>query len=114
MSDFVRTEFAWGAIEWMAGAEVGNSKELSIAHMWLPSGNETDAHAHDNCEESVYVLKGELECVADGVSVNIAQGEHTIVPRGSVHLLRSVGADEAEVLLSYSSSERAFRLASSS
>ena len=109
----MRTEFPWGAIEWMAGAEVGNSEELSIARMWLPSGNETDAHAHDNCEESAYVLKGELEVVADGVSVNIAQGEHAMVPRGSVHVLRSVGVDEAEVLLSYSSSARAFRLASS-
>jgi mannose-6-phosphate isomerase-like protein (cupin superfamily) len=114
MTDSVRTEFAWGVIEWMAGAEVGNSQELSIARMWLPSGNETDAHAHDNCEESVYVLSGELECVTDGVSVQVALGEHAIVPRGSVHQLRSVGADQAEILLSYSSAERAFRLAPSS
>ncbi|MFT7475320.1 MAG: mannose-6-phosphate isomerase-like protein (cupin superfamily) [Verrucomicrobiales bacterium] len=113
MTNSVRAEFAWGVIEWMAGAGVGNSQELSIARMWLPSGNETDAHAHDNCEESVYVLSGELECVTDGASVRITRGEHTMVPRGAVHRLRSVGADQAEVLLSYSSADRAFRVAPS-
>ncbi len=114
MTDFVRTEFAWGSIEWLAGAEVGNSRELSVARMSLPSGNETDAHAHDNCEESVFVLQGELECVTADASVRLAVGAHTIVPRGSIHLLRSIGPDSAEVLLSYSSSERAFRIAVSS
>lgn len=113
MTDFVRNEFAWGSIEWLAGAEVGNSSELSVARMSLPKGNETDAHAHDNCEESVFVLDGELECVTDGASVHLVAGAHTVVPRGSVHLLRSVGSESAEVLLSYSSSERAFRIASS-
>jgi mannose-6-phosphate isomerase-like protein (cupin superfamily) len=97
----------------MAGAEVGNSHELSIARMTLPSGNETDTHVHGNCEESVYVMTGELECLTDGVSVSVLRGEHTMIPRGSVHQLRSVGTEPAEVLLSYSSAEREFKLAPS-
>jgi hypothetical protein len=52
-------------------------------------------------------------CVTDGASVHLARGKHRIIPRGSTHQLQSIGADSAEVLLSYSSSERAFRLAQS-
>ena len=111
MTQSVRVEYSWGVLEWLAGGEVGNSHELSIARMTLPSGNETDAHVHGNCEESVYVVNGALECLTDGVPVRVLRGEHTMVPRGSVHQLRSVGAEPAEVLLSYSSAARAFELA---
>jgi mannose-6-phosphate isomerase-like protein (cupin superfamily) len=111
MTESVRNEYPWGVLEWLAGAEVGNSEELSIARMWLMPDHETDAHLHNNCEESVYVLTGELECLADGVSLALLQGEHSVVPRGSVHTLRNVGAETAELLLSYSSAERAFELA---
>lgn len=111
MAESVRNEYPWGVLEWLAGAEVGNSQELSIARMWLPPGNETDAHLHNNCEESVYVLTGELECLVGGVAVRLPRGGHTVVPRGSVHRLRSLGEETAELLLSYSSAEREFELA---
>lgn len=110
-SRIVRNEFPWGVIEWLAGGEVGNSKELSIARVTLPLGKATDTHAHGNCEESVYVTRGRVECTSDGRSALLSAGELTVVPRGAVHGLRNAGAEPAEVLLSYSSSAREFKLA---
>lgn len=107
----VRNEFPWGLIEWLAGAEVGNSRELSLARMSLPVGNATDVHSHGNCEESVYVVRGSVECTAGGAAVTLAQGEQTVVPRGAVHRLRNAGAGPAETILSYSSAAREFKLA---
>jgi len=107
----VRNEFSWGVIEWLAGAEVGNSRELSLARMSLPAGNATDVHIHGNCEESVYVVRGRVECTADGAAVTLAQGEQTVVPRGAVHRLRNAGSGPAEIILSYSSAAREFKLA---
>ena len=110
-SRIVRNEFPWGVIEWLAGAGVGNSKELSIARVTLPPGKATDTHVHGNCEESVYVTRGRVECTSAGRPALLLAGELTVVPRGAVHRLRNAGAEPAEVLLSYSSSAREFKLA---
>ncbi len=107
----VRNEFPWGVIEWLAGAEVGNSRELSLARMSLPPGNATDTHVHANCEESVYVVRGRVECVYGGEAKLLSAGELTVVPRGAVHRLKNAGGEPAEIILSYSSSAREFKLA---
>ncbi|MDH4189807.1 MAG: cupin domain-containing protein [Betaproteobacteria bacterium] len=107
----VRNEFPWGVIEWLAGAEVGNSEELSLARVSMPPGSLADNHAHANCEESVYVVQGRVECTCEGRSTVLAQGELTVVPRGAAHRLRNVGSEPAEMILSYSSNAREFRLA---
>ncbi|MBI4255952.1 MAG: cupin domain-containing protein [Candidatus Rokubacteria bacterium] len=110
-SRIVRNEFPWGVIEWLAGGEVGNSTELSLARVSLPPGKVTDTHVHGNCEESVYVTRGRVECTAGGRSALLSAGELTVVPRGAVHGLRNAGAEPAEVILSYSSPAREFKLA---
>ena len=107
----VRHEFPWGVIEWLAGGEVGNSKELSLTRVSLTPGKATDTHVHGNCEESVYVTRGRVECTSAGRSALLSAGELTVVPRGAVHGLRNAGAEPAEVILSYSSNAREFKLA---
>jgi hypothetical protein len=73
----VRNEFPWGVIEWLAGAEVGNAKEISLARMSLPPGKGTDVHIHGNCEEAVYVVRGRVECTTNGESVTLDAGERS-------------------------------------
>lgn len=107
----IRNEFPWGTIEWLANDEVGNSRELSLARMTLPAGKATDTHLHANCEESIYVVRGKVECRIGGGRVQIPTGGQTVVPRGAVHGIRNVGDAPAEIILSYSSAARAFELA---
>jgi len=104
-------EFPWGAIEWLANDEVGNSRELSLARMTLPPGNATDTHIHANCEESIYVVRGEVECRIGEERVRMSPGGQSVVPRGAVHGIHNVGDTPAEIILSYSSAARAFELA---
>lgn len=104
-------QFPWGTIEWLANDEVGNSRELSLARMTLPPGNATDTHVHANCEESIYVVRGAVECRIAGESVRMSAGGQSVVPRGAVHGIRNVGDAPAEIILSYSSAARAFELA---
>ena len=110
MSQTVRMEYEWGVIDWLAGAEVGNSAELSVARVALPAGNETDLHAHDNCEESVYVVRGDVECTSGGIAVKLGQGDLAMVVRGEAHRIRNDSSEPAELLLSYSSERRDFRV----
>jgi len=110
-SRVVRNEFPWGVIEWLAGAEVGNASELSVARIAIPPGKATDTHIHGNCEESVYVTRGRVECTSNGRSTVLSAGEITVVPRGAVHGLRNAGGEPVEAILSYSSCAREFKLA---
>jgi mannose-6-phosphate isomerase-like protein (cupin superfamily) len=107
----VRHEFAWGAIEWLAGAEVGNSAELALARLRVEPGKAGDTHVHRNCEESIYVVTGEVECAIGDRHVRMSPGACAVVPRGVAHTIRCVGATPAELLLGYSSSAREYALA---
>jgi len=107
----IKNEFPWGTIEWLANDEVGNSRELSLARMTLPPTNGTDTHIHANCEESIYVVHGEVECRIGDERVRIKAGGLSVVPKGAVHGIRNVGEAPAEIILSYSSAARAFELA---
>ena len=107
----IRNEFPWGVIEWLANDEVGNSRELSLARMTLPPGNGTETHIHANCEESIYVVRGEVECRIGEGRVQMKAGGQSVVPKGAVHGIRNVGQAPAEIILSYSSAARAFELA---
>ncbi len=107
----ITNRFPWGTIEWLANDEVGNSRELSLARMTLPPGNGTDTHIHANCEESIYVVRGEVECRIGEERVRMSAGGQSVVPRGAVHGIRNLGDTPAEIILSYSSAARAFELA---
>ena len=107
----ITNEFPWGTIEWLANDEVGNSRELSLARMTLPPGKATDTHIHANCEESIYVVRGEVECSIGEERVRMKAGALSVVPKGAVHGIRNAGEAPAEIILSYSSAARAFQLA---
>jgi len=79
--------------------------------MTLPSGKSTDTHRHGNCEESIYVLSGSVECRVGARALRLQAGEQAVVPRGAVHAIRNAGAGTAELMLSYSSAAREFTLA---
>ncbi len=107
----VRQDFPWGSIEWLAGGEVGNSRELSLARLVIEPGKAGDTHVHANCEESIYVIRGEVACRIDAATATLGAGQHAVVPRGAVHSLRNAGGAAAELVLGYSAAVREFALA---
>ena len=107
----VRHEFDWGAIEWLAGAEVGNSTELALARLRVEPGKSGDTHVHRNCEESIYVVDGEVECGIGDRRIRMSAGACAVVPRGAVHTIRCVSTVPAELLLGYSAAAREYALA---
>ncbi len=107
----MREEFPWGSIEWLAGHEVGNSRELSLARLVIDPDKAGDTHVHANCEESIYVVRGKVQCRLGAEQAALAAGERSVVPRGAVHAIRNVGSDPAEIVLCYSSPAREFALA---
>lgn len=107
----VKNQFAWGTIEWLAGGEVGNARELSLARLVIEPGKSGDTHVHANCEESIYVIRGEVACRIGESTETLCAGRHAVVPRGAVHSIRNTGAAPAELVLGYSAAVREFTLA---
>jgi mannose-6-phosphate isomerase-like protein (cupin superfamily) len=107
----VRNEFSWGSIEWLAGGEVGNSRELSLARLVVDPGKAGDTHVHANCEESIYVIRGEVQCRVGAEVATLGAGACVVVPRGRVHSITNLGASPAELVLGYSAAMRDFALA---
>lgn len=107
----VKDEFPWGSIEWLAGGEVGNSRELSLARLVVDPGKSGDTHVHANCEESIYVIRGEVQCRIADRTARLGAGGCAVVPRGAVHSIRNAGAVPAELVLGYSVAVREFALA---
>lgn len=107
----VKQDFPWGTIEWLAGGEVGNSRELSLARLVIAPGKAGDTHVHANCEESIYVIRGEVACRIGAASATLGAGHHAVVPRGAVHSIRNAGDAPAELVLGYSAADREFALA---
>jgi mannose-1-phosphate guanylyltransferase / mannose-6-phosphate isomerase len=107
----VNQDFPWGTIEWLAGGEVGNSRELSLARLVIAPGKAGDTHVHANCEESIYVIRGEVACRIGVAITTLGAGRHAVVPRGAVHSLSNGGDSPAELVLGYSAAVREFALA---
>jgi len=106
----IRQEFPWGVIEWLASAEAGNARELSLARLSISPGRSTDVHRHANCEESIYVERGPVQCTVSGATCELTDGGQLVVPRGATHAIRNAGTEPARLILSYSSAAREFEL----
>ena len=102
----MREEFPWGSIEWLAGSEVGSGVELSLARLIIDPGKAGDVHMHANCEESIYVVAGTVQCRIDGELASLGAGACAVVPRGRVHSIANAGASPAELILGYSAAAR--------
>ncbi|MCC5579630.1 MULTISPECIES: cupin domain-containing protein [Microtetraspora] len=55
-------------------------------------------HYHPYSEEFLHVVSGELEMALDGEPVKLGAGDSLLVPIGTRHRLRNVGADTAHVV----------------
>lgn len=104
------TKFDWGEIYWLANAELGNSRELSLARMFIYPGASNDNHRHPNCEESIYLVRGQVRHQVGAQNINQQVGSAVIVPRDTPHRSTNVGTGAVELILAYSSEARAFVL----
>ena len=100
----------WGSLAWAVSAEAGNSRSMTFGRVCINAGCENPQHRHDNCEELLYLLCGELDHFAEDVGVLAMKGGDVIViPAGIVHNARCTGKADAEMIVIYSSPQRHFQ-----
>jgi quercetin dioxygenase-like cupin family protein len=101
---------SWGSLCWLAGGELGNATGLTLGRVVIFRGASNPRHCHPNCEEVLYLLSGSLEHTLGEETVLLNPGDTLHIPAGVFHSARSVGDDEADMMVAYSSAAREFVL----
>ena len=105
-----RIDEPWGSLMWLAGSKLGNARGLTLGRVVIAAGSANPRHAHDGCEEALYLMAGEIEHTVGPETVTLRAGDTLVVPAGLMHNARSVGDVDADMIVAYSSAERDFRL----
>ena len=81
------------------GADTGGA--VAVLEATSAPGAQADAHVHHDNDELFYVLEGRVRFEVGGQTVEAAAGAFVFVPRGTVHVARTVGAGPARVLAAF-------------
>ena len=101
-----RQEFDWGVIEWFASGPMGNSRTMTFGKVMIKSGSENPRHGHPNCEEILHLLSGKIEHTVGDESVVMNPGDTISIPIDVVHNAKSIGEEDAVMIISFSSADR--------
>jgi quercetin dioxygenase-like cupin family protein len=97
---------SWGRLVWMVAGRLHNSATLTLGKCFISPGSANPRHVHPNCDEVLHVLRGDIEHSLDDKTFRLSAGETISVPMGSMHNARNLGAEEAELLIVFSSADR--------
>ena len=97
-------DFDWGRIEWLVSEELGNSRTMTFGRVTIKSGQSNPVHRHPNCDEILHLLQGQLEHSLGDDLLTMEAGDTISIPAGVWHNARASGADDAVMLISFSSS----------
>ena len=96
----------WGSLIWFASGKLG-SGSMTVGQCILNPGCSNPRHTHPNCEEILYVLKGNIQhSFVDGKYVKMQEGDTITVPAGVPHNASNIGNSEAVLAISFSSPVR--------
>ena len=100
----------WGSLTWLGNPQIGNLKDMTVGRVVIKKGHSNPRHAHGNCEELLYLLKGRLEHTMGNEKVILNPGDTLSVAPGVFHNALSIGEGDAEMIVCYSVGSRDFCL----
>jgi quercetin dioxygenase-like cupin family protein len=110
LSEMRPQELPWGSITWLVSGAIGNSETMTFGRVVIRKGKGNEEHRHDNCDEILHLLDGELEHTAGRDKVfRLRPGDTITLPAGTRHSARSVGERDAVMLVAYSTAHRQVR-----
>jgi len=101
-----RDDHSWGSLLWLANREIGNAEGLTLGRVVIRRGHSNPRHCHPSCEEVLYLLAGRLEHTLGDETYTLNPGDTLSIPPGVFHNARSVGEEDAVMIVAYSTGER--------
>ncbi len=98
--------FEWGEITWIASAGAGNAEQMTFGRVVIRAGRSNPTHWHPDCEEVLHLLAGRLEHEAGDETYLMAPGDTLVIRPGARHRARSVGSEDAVMLVAYPTPDR--------
>jgi len=108
-ADTRKAQADWGSLEWVAGEELGNAEGITVGRVIIRKGQHNPRHSHPNCEEALLLLRGRLDHTYGDERVVLEPGDTIVIAPGVAHNAVSVGEEDAEMIVAYSSGRREFR-----
>lgn len=99
----------WGSLTWLGSPRIGNLKDMTVGRVVIKRGRSNPRHAHGNCEELLYLLKGRLAHTMGTEKAILNPGDTLTVAPGVFHNALNIGEEDAEMMVCYSSGTRDFQ-----
>jgi quercetin dioxygenase-like cupin family protein len=104
-----RAEEKWGSLTWLGSTQIGNLKDMTVGRVIIKKGHSNPRHAHGNCAELLYLLKGKLEHTMGNEKIVVNPGDTLVVEPGVFHNALSIGEEDADMMVCYSTGTRDFQ-----
>ena len=105
-----RRDESWGSLLWLANQQLDNADGLTLGRVIIKRGQSNPRHCHPNCEEVLYLLSGQLQHTLGDETFDLSAGDTLSIPAGAWHNARSVGEQDADMIVVYDSAQREFEL----
>jgi quercetin dioxygenase-like cupin family protein len=100
----------WGTLTWLANQQLTSSPGITVGRVVIRKGRSNPRHRHNSCEEVLYLMKGKLRHTVGDEAVVLNPGDTLTVLAGVFHNADSIGDEDADMIVAYSSGSRDFEL----
>lgn len=100
----------WGHLNIFADHASMELEGVTIGRVRINRGRSNPLHIHDNCDEVIILLEGELEQMVGDESVHMKPGDVLVVPTGIPHRATSAGEVDADMVIVYNNGDRHYQL----
>jgi len=101
---------SWGHLNIFVDHATMEVSGVTAGRVRINVGHSNPLHVHDNCDEIIVLLTGEIDQVVGEASVRMSPGDVVVIPARIPHHARSIGAVDADMIITYNSDDRLYRL----
>jgi len=96
MQDVAEMSLDWGRQRWLSNPETTRAEQLAVVEVNIEPGQGHNFHKHEDQEEVLYVISGQLEQWIGEEKQILGPGDAVFLPANVVHASFNAGDDDAK------------------
>jgi quercetin dioxygenase-like cupin family protein len=98
----------FGVMRWLLDGDLVPETAMTLGEVVIATGRKNPLHVHDNAEEVLFLIAGELDHRVGATTHRLVAGDCIRVPAGEAHDARSVGTQDARMVVCYNHPHRGY------